>query len=110
MAVTINGTNGITFNDATTQASAVSTAYGGIGSYVMAAIAGTTVSGSTYAGSSLIRANNGSDTWGNGSQGYLLVSTSANANLGFSGTWRCMTTSNYVSGSWYGLNLFVRIS
>jgi hypothetical protein len=107
MAVTINGTNGITFNDATTQASAVSTAYGGIGSYVMAgANGGSTTAGSTYAGSTLVR--NSSSPLGNGTGGYILVSKNGTS-LGLTGTWRSMTTSD-PNGTYFGIDLFVRIA
>lgn len=107
MAVTINGTAGITFNDSTTQASATSTAYGGIGSYVMAAAnGGSTTAGSTYAGSTLVKQTT---SLGNGYAGFILVQRGAATSLGLTGTWRSMGTS-VVDGTYYGLDLFVRIS
>jgi hypothetical protein len=102
--ITISGgTGAVTIN-----ASGGSTAYGAVGTYVMASIASSVAIDSTYAGSSLIRST-ASDNWGNGWAGYLLVRVGENTGLSLSGTWRALGQST-ITGSYTGLCLFVRIS
>lgn len=118
--MTLNGSSGITFPDSTTQASAASTTFGGIGSYVIAAsnalatsttyLAGTT----TVAGSSLVYDGTGGATYGApfATQGYNSLTTNApGTSYGLSGTWRLMCRiSTGSSASYYTPAIWLRIS
>jgi hypothetical protein len=113
MAMTFSGTGGITFPDSTTQASGASTAYGGIGSYVIAATnSGGVTAGATVAGSSLVYQNYENTTMNMGYipyyEGQLLAGNiwTGSTSLGLSGTWRAMTKT--ISAN--KMSLYVRIS
>jgi len=112
------------------------TAYGAIGSYIIAGstdfntVATTYSAGTTVAGSTLTRSsgNQGGGSgagannvalnmwWGGGFNGYgngtTMASSFADTNLGLSGTWRLMTFAYYSAGygQYYPVGLFVRIS
>ena len=125
MAVTINGTNGVTFNNGTTQSVAGVTSLNGqtgditntgtnsIGSYIPAVAGGASsvyTYGATIAGSSLRTPPDGYATNAFGS----FYSDQGTNNPSLTGTWRAMSRSaNSEQGDgsfFYGNNLWVRIS
>ena len=115
MAVTLTST-GVTFPSGNTQTEAVTTNWGGVGSYAVCYIAsGTLAGGSTIAGADLryanagyalgILTNGGSTFYMQGS--YMGVVTIIP--MSFSGTWRCMAPSAKLASNTTP-QLFVRIS
>ena len=134
-SATTAGNGGVTSVNGLTGAVSM-TAYGAIGSYIIAGStdfntvsttysAGTTVAGSTLTrasgnqgGGSGLGANNVAlNMWfGGGFNGYgngtTMASSFADTNLGLSGTWRLMTFAYYSAayGQYYPVGLFVRIS
>lgn len=103
MAMTINGTNGVTFPDASVQAVAASPAIptaGAVGSYAWCKTTTISAFGDSIAGSSL----NTASIWTNGGfqAGFYTGGT-------LSGTWRIMgTTTTGISQG--GGTLYVRIA
>ena len=112
MAITVDG-SGITFSSGS-QTEAVTTTWGGVGSYMPAYLdTSTTVArGSTLAGSALFYANNGYafNVSTVGASYYMLVTQAGSitkTTLGLSGTWRVMTGLQLSNTS---TQLLVRIS
>lgn len=102
MAVTINGTNGVTFNDATTQSTALSTTsvlnatagatFGAVGFYGYFFTTTAVAIGNNVAGSSLLKKINGCGT---------------SASAGLSGTWKNLGPWDNVANA---QGMFLRVS
>ena len=107
MASSLNGT-GVTFSDGSTLQTNV-IASNSIGSYVYAINQSTTsvAYGSTIAGSNIKPISMGVPV----NSGTFVANTewSVTSNT-LSGTWRCMSYSNYTANPRYGIALWVRIS
>lgn len=125
MPVTINGTSGIVFNDATTQSTSNNLPANATNVLNVTAAASVGTVG-TYA--FLIRASNSGNTTGNALGAGGTVAGSAMLYVGegvgaqtstssgtLAGTWRCMghmpaVWDNYANTTNYGRTLFLRIS